>query len=124
LGRADIAAIAARRYHELADAGGVAQSEIEALGADRRNEVGGFADQRDAALPEWRTVSTASGKDAAARLDRDLAEKRMRERRSISSFSAVSSSAATRSASAGLHHPNEARPLTGQRHQGERTLSV
>ena len=101
IGRADIAAVAARRHHELADGGGVAQAEIEALRADRRNEMRGFADQRDAVRARsCRAVSTASGKTprpgSTAILPRIECE-----RRSISSLSAASSSAAIRSASAG-----------------------
>ena len=38
----------ARGDGEFADGGGVAQAEIETLRADRRDDVRGFADQRDA----------------------------------------------------------------------------
>jgi hypothetical protein len=48
IGRADVVAVAARGDCKLADAGGIAQAEIEALCADRWNEVSGFADQCDA----------------------------------------------------------------------------
>ena len=49
VGAADVAAVALRLDREFADGGGVAQAEIEALRADRRNDMRGFADQRDAA---------------------------------------------------------------------------
>ena len=59
--------------------GGIAQAEIEPLRADRRDDVRGFADERDA---RWRqsvrAVAIAERKQAAAGLDRDLAEDRMR----------------------------------------------
>ncbi len=45
---ADIVTGAMRRDGELADGGGIAQPEIEPLRADRRDDMGGFADQRDA----------------------------------------------------------------------------
>ena len=37
-----------RLAHDVGDVGGVAQPHVEALGADRRQHVRGFADQRDA----------------------------------------------------------------------------
>ena len=99
--RADVAAVAARRHHEFADGGGVAQAEIEALRADRRDEMGGLADERDAVLRRSvRTVSTASGN--TPRPGSTVILPRIEcERCSISSLSAASSSAAIRSASAG-----------------------
>ena len=98
---ADVAAVAARRHHELADGGGVAQAEIEALRADRRNEMRGLADQRDA-------VDARSGARSRPRAETRRGPVRprpcpgsnasaARSRRS----SAASSSAAIRSASAG-----------------------
>ena len=79
VGRADVAAgRGSASTDQLADGGGIAQAEIEPLRADRRNRVRGFADERDAVERERRAVSTAKRKRAAAGLDRDLAEDRMR----------------------------------------------
>ena len=99
--------------------GGVAEAEIEALRADRRDEMGGLADERDRFWPNVRTVSTASGN--TPRPGSTVTLPRIEcERCSISSLSAASSSAAIRSASAGSTHADEARPFAGQRHQRER----
>ena len=75
---ADIASVAVGGDHELADGGGVAQPEIEALRADRRDHVRGFADQRDAPRAEAPRGLDRERKHAAAGLDRDLAQDRMR----------------------------------------------
>ena len=52
LRRARIFARQHRVAHDVGDIGGVAQSHVQALRADRRQHMGGFADQRDARLGE------------------------------------------------------------------------
>ena len=97
VGRAGIAAAAARLDRQLADGRGVAQAEVEALRADRRNGMRRFADQRDAIERERaaRSRSRAGKRRGPAR--RAILPRIECERRSISSASAASSSAAMRS---------------------------
>ena len=97
---ADVAAATPSRDCELADGGGVAQAEIETLRADRRNDMGGFADQRDAVGGKAPRIGPGEGKLPAAGLDLDLAEDGMG---GVFDFAGelASSSAASASASAG-----------------------
>ena len=67
-----------RGNRQFADSGGIAQTEIEALGADRRYHVRGFADQRDALVGKTPRGGDAERKQPAAGFDLDLAEDRMR----------------------------------------------
>ena len=94
---ADVAAIALRRDGEFADGGGIAQAEIEPLRADRRDDMGGFAHQRDALVGE-----TPGGGDAERKQPRpgstSILPRIECEARSISADSAASSSAAISSA--------------------------
>ena len=62
----------------LGNIGGIAQSEIEALRADRRHHMGGFADQRDAVAGELLGPLDRQREQMAAGLDLDAAEDRMR----------------------------------------------
>ena len=63
---ADVAAGALRGDREFADGGGIAQAEIEPLRADRRNDVRGFADQRDAVGGEAAARSRRTAEKARA----------------------------------------------------------
>ncbi len=73
-GAADVTAVAVRFDGQLADGGGVAQAQIEPLRADRRDHVGGFADERDATVAEAPRGGDGERKQAASGRDRDLAE--------------------------------------------------
>ena len=75
---ADVAAVAARRHDQFADGRGIAQPEIEPLRADRRHQMGGFADQRNAIEPERADGFDRQREYAAAGFDGNLAEQRMR----------------------------------------------
>ena len=62
LRRAGILARQHRLPHDIGDIGGIAQSHVQALRADRRQHMGGFADQRDTRLARIvRGCSIASG---------------------------------------------------------------
>ena len=64
--------------NKLRDGRGVAQAEVEALRADRRNDMGGLADQGDPPRSEMRCGLDHERKDAAAGLDAHPTEDRMR----------------------------------------------
>ena len=93
--------------------------EIEPLRADRRHDMGGLADQRDAPRAESAApCATASGNSAAAWLDLDLAEDRMRAPLDLGRQSGV----VERGEVVGvgrIEHPDQARALPGQRHERE-----
>src|SRR5581483_3073447 len=67
--RSDVAARPAFVGHELADRGGIAQPEIEALCSDRRNDMRRLADQRHTVRREALCRRDGEWKYAAARLD-------------------------------------------------------
>src|ERR1700722_6283036 len=120
-GAADIGAVAARRDRKLADGRGVAQAEIEALGADRRDDVTGLADERDAAGREAARGLGAEAKGAVAGVHRDLAGDRMAapldfqvERRRLEALDTLGF--------VRVNDANEARPRARQRHQRERAM--
>src|SRR6202035_3995553 len=77
LRRTDIEALPPGVGYELGDGGAVAQAEIEALRTDRRHDVGGFADERDAGAGKGVRGLDRERKNAAASLDAHLAEQRM-----------------------------------------------
>ena len=119
---ADVVAVAARRDRELGDGGGVAQAEIEALRADRRDHVAGLADQRDPPRRETARRLDAERKCAVPGLDlrpcrgsnASAARSRRRARRA--------SSASIRAASSGATTQTRLARRPGQRHQGERAM--
>ena len=65
---------AERLAHHLRDIGSIAQAHVEALGADRRNDVGGFADQRDAIFGDLHGPLDRERESVAAGLDRGAPE--------------------------------------------------
>ena len=77
VGRADIAPAAPGSAGDLAEGDGVAQAEIETLGADRREYMGGLADQGDAVSGEPARGGNRQGEGAMAGFDLHLAEDRM-----------------------------------------------
>ena len=64
--------------HEFGNVGGIAQSHVQALRADRRQHMGGLANQRDAMLRELSGLLDPERKQMPPGLDRDAAENRMR----------------------------------------------
>ena len=62
---------------DLGKIGCVAQSEIEALRADRRHHVGGFTDQCDVSPANLPRLLDRQRKQIPAGLDLDAAEDRM-----------------------------------------------
>src|SRR5215831_5304699 len=110
-----------RRDRQLADGGGIAQAEIEALRADRRHDMAGFADQGDAAVREAARSLDRERKGATAGLDPDLAEDRMRAQ-----FDLLVERGRVESAEPlgllGRDDAHQARPQARQRHQRERPV--
>ena len=78
LRRAGIFARRDRLPHDLGDIGGIAQSHVQALRADRRHHMRGLADQRDAMLRELPGLLDRQRKQMTSRLDPDAAENGMR----------------------------------------------
>ena len=108
--------------HDVGDIGGVAQPHVEALRADRRQHMRGFADQRDAVL--WQIAWAARSR---AETDAVPARRWMRPRMECDCVSAASDnssslSAISRSASLGDAHPHHAAAVAGQRHEHAGTL--
>ena len=64
--------------HGVGDVAGVAQSHVQALRADRRQHMSGFADQRDAMLRESSGPLDGKRKQMASRLNADAAENGVR----------------------------------------------
>ena len=52
--RAGILAIGPGSVHDIGNVGGIAQTHVKALCADRRQHMCGFADQRNAMPGKWR----------------------------------------------------------------------
>ncbi len=121
---ADVVAAAMGSDRKFADGGGIAQAEIEALRADRRDDMRGFADQRDALAGEMPRSCHGKRKQAAPRLDiescRGSNVKRVRSRRRVRRSSKAESS----SACGWIEHPDQARAIARQRHQRERARSA
>ncbi len=59
--RAGVLAGGDRFPDEIGDVGGIAQTQVQPLRADRRNDMGGFADQRDPVARELAGLFDASG---------------------------------------------------------------
>ena len=114
-----IAAGAVRRGDEFGDGGGVAQAEIEPLRADRRHDVGGFADQRDRGVPRTRAPFRPQAGNAAAGFDAHPAKQRMRAALDLGRECGVARCGESRRV-VGIEHANQARTSAGQGHERER----
>ena len=113
--------VALRLRHQFGDGRDIAQAEIKALRADRRQRVRGFADQHQPMRGELVRGLDPQRKLAASGFDRDLAEDRMGapldllaqrrsvERHQIGGFCR-------------LDDADEARALARQRHHRERAV--
>ena len=105
-----------RVLHDLGDIGGVAQSHIQALRADRRQHVGGFANQRDAMPGKLLGLLDRERKQMPSGLDTDAAEDRVRLRfRGFGQFVV-----AQRDQPLGFlrrRDPHHAAAVAGQRHE-------
>ena len=74
MGRAGVFAKAQCFSHDVGEIGSVAQAHIEALGADWRHDMRGFADQRDAISRDLCGPLDRKREFVPARLDRGAAE--------------------------------------------------
>ena len=104
---------------DFGDGGAIAQAEIESLRADRRHDMRGFADQRDAAARKGLGGLDRQRKNAAARLDAHFAEHANARGARSRPTSASSSKRRQRGRCAGIEHANKARALAGQGHERE-----
>src|SRR5580704_3315042 len=107
--------------HDFGDIGGIAQSHIEALRADRWQHMRGFADQHDATLCDLSGLFDRKREQMPSRLDADTAENGVRLRfRGSRQFTI-----AQRDQAFGLRwsrNPNHAGAIPGQRYKYARTL--
>ena len=119
-GCSDIAAAPMRFHHQFADGRGIAQAKVQALRADRRDHMRGFADQHDAARRKRLGGLGAEREHPAPGLHRDLAEDRMRAPFELGRERIV----IERREPLGLRrldHADDARTRARQRHQRERS---
>jgi hypothetical protein len=108
-----------RLDHQLRNGRCIAQAEIEPLCADRRDDMRGFADQRDACLPEALRCFDGERKQPSPFLDRHFAEDRVRttfdfggERRCIEGAKLLGLF--------GTEHADQTRAQAGQGNERER----
>ena len=120
LGAPTSRAVAARLDHELADGRGIAQAEVQSLRADRRDDMRGLADQRDAVAPRScaRSRSPSGNRprpSSTATLPRIECARRSISRRERGRVERAETLGLGR-----IDHADEARAQAGQGHQRER----